>query len=182
MYSRSLNKIEDLTSSISDIPWFKSTGKNMDSLLKKIVKNYCKKIGISEKIKNIRSWEDAIQIINSDKWNRSCWELEEKEKSNLVNILLKNISEKELFNCLNILTIETTKIIEKYSIENLKKNDTKYHYFTKVAAGSAAISCYQAALAIAANKDPNHIFISKFQLFKAGHWPLIVTDNSLNIF
>ena len=109
-------------------------------------------------------------------------ELEEKEKSNLVNILLKNISEKELLNCLNILTIETTKIIEKYSIENLKKNDTKYHYFTKVAAGSAAISCYQAALALAANKDPNHIFISKFQLFKAGHWPLIVTDNSLNIF
>ena len=182
MYSKSLNKIEDLTSSVSVIPWFKSTGKNMDSLLKNVVLNYCKKIGKSEKIKKIQSWENAIQIINSDKWNRDCWEIEEKEKSNLLNILLKNISEKELLNCLNALTIETTKIIEKYSIENLKNNDIKYHYFTKVAAGSAAISCYQAALALAANKGPNHIFISKFQLFKAGHWPLIVTDNSLNIF
>jgi len=182
MYAKSLNKIEHLTSSISDIPWFKSTGKKMDSLIKSIVSNYCKKIGINEKIKIIQSWENAIKIINSDKWNKDCWELEEKEKSNLLNILLKNISEKELLNSLNRLTIETTKIIEKYSIEDLKKNDTKYHYFTKVAAGSAAISCHQAALALAANKESNHIFISKFELFKAGHWPLIVTDNSFNIF
>jgi len=182
MYAKSLNKIEHLTSSISDIPWFKSTGKKMDSLIKSIVSNYCKKIGINEKIKIIQSWENAIKIINSDKWNKDCWELEEKEKSNLLNILLKNISEKELLNSLNRLTIETTKIIEKYSIEDLKKNDTKYHYFTKVAAGSAAISCHQAALALAANKESNHIFISKFKLFKAGHWPLIVTDNSFNIF
>jgi len=182
MYSRSLNKIEHLTSSISDIPWFKSTGKKMDSFIKSIISNYCKKIGIDDKIKNIQSWESAIKIINSDKWDKAYWTLEEKEKSNLLDILLKNISEKELFNSLNRLTIETTKIIEKYSIENLNKNDVKYHYFTKAAAGSAAISCHQAALALAANKESNHIFILKFELFKAGHWPLIVTNNSFNIF
>ena len=89
--------------------------------------------------------------------------------------------EKELFHKLNKLTIETTKIIEKYSIENLKKSDVKYHYYTKVAAGAAAISCYQAALALAANKNSNHIFISKFEIFKAGHWPLIITNNNFNI-
>ena len=182
MYLKSLNKISHLTSSISEIPWFKNAGKEMNSFLKSVMSDYCKKIGVSEEVKIIRNWDEAIKIINSDKWSKVCWEIEEKEKSNLLNSLLKNIPKKKLFNYLNILTIETTKIIEKYSIEGLKKNDIKYHYFTKVAAGAAAISCHQVALALVANQDSNHIFMSKFELFKAGHWPLIVTENNFNIF
>ena len=182
MSLNSLNKIENFIASISDISWFINTGKKIDGALEKAITNYCQEIGINDKVIPIQSWEEAIKVINSDKWNKDCWEIEEREKSNLLEILLKSIPEKELFDKLNKLTIETTKIIEKYSIKNLKKSDIKYHYFTKVAAGAAAISCHQAALAIAANKNSNHIFISKFELFKAGHWPLIITNNNFNIF
>ena len=40
----------------------------------------------------------------------------------------------------------------------------------------------QAALAFASDQNDNHIFISKYHLFKSGHWPLIVKDNVFNIF
>ena len=177
----SLNKIEELANSISEIAWFRNTSKKIGDPLKGIIHNYCKEIGINDNIIALQSWEEAIKVINSDKWNKDYWEIEEREKANLLNILLKSVPEKELFHKLSKLTIETTKIIEKYSIENLKKSDVKYHYYTKVAAGAAAISCYQAALALAANKNSNHIFISKFEIFKAGHWPLIITNNNFNI-
>ena len=178
----SLNRIEDLASSISKIEWFKNTGKTIDDVLKNVIDNYCREIGINDKIITIQNWEEAIKVINSDKWDKDYWEIEEREKSNLLNMLLKNIPKKDLFDKLNKLTIEATKIIEQYSIASLNNNDIKYHYYTKVAAGAAAISCHQAALALAANKDSNHIFISKFELFKAGRWPLIITNNNFNIF
>ena len=178
----SLNKIENLIASISEISWFKNTGKKIDDALKTVIDNYCHEIGINDKIITVQNWEEAIKVISSDKWNKDYWKTEEREKSNLLDILLKDIPEKELFDKLNKLTIESTKIIEQYSIDSLKKSDIKYHYFTKVAAGAAAVSCYQAALALTANKGSNHIFISKFELFKAGRWPLIITNNNFNIF
>ena len=68
------------------------------------------------------------------------------------------------------------------SIKDIHKDNVKYQYYSKVAAGAAAICCYQAALAFASDQNDNHIFISKYHLFKSGHWPLIVKDNVFNIF
>ena len=107
---------------------------------------------------------------------------EENEKTALLNILLESENEKEIFSYLNSLTEETSKITEIYSIKGLNKNNIKYQYYSKVAAGAAALCCYQTALALASNQKPNHIFISKYELFKSGHWPLIITKNYFNIF
>jgi len=110
------------------------------------------------------------------------WEKEEKEKENLLNILLKNKNEKEVLCYLQALTEESTKITDTFSIEGLDKNDVKFQYYSKVAAGSAAISCYQASLALATNQLSSHIFISKYEIFKSGHWPLVIKNNIFNIF
>ena len=182
MSLQSLNKISELSYSIMEIPWFINTGKEIDSLLNIFISNYCMKLNISNEINKVKNWEEAIQIISSNKWNKNTWEIEEKEKTFLLNNLLKKHSEKQLFTSLQKLTEASISIIEKCYIDGLKKNDIKYEYYSKVAAGSAATSCYQAALALAADQDHNHIFISKFKLFKAGYWPLIITDNNFNIF
>jgi hypothetical protein len=100
----------------------------------------------------------------------------------LLNFLLENENEKEIFSFLKSLTEESSKIIETYSVKDINKNNVKYQYYSKVAAGAAAICCYQAALAFASKKDDNHIFISKYHLYKSGHWPLIVKNNVFNIF
>ena len=94
----SLNKIEGLANSISEIAWFRNTSKKIGDPLKGIIHNYCKEIGINDNIIALQSWEEAIKVINSDKWNKDYWEVEEREKANLLNILLKSVPEKELLD------------------------------------------------------------------------------------
>jgi len=178
----SLNKISTITSDIVKIKWFKNVGKEIDSYLSPYVKNYCQQLNIDKNIKQVSSWEEANKIIKDKNWDKIYWEIEEKEKRNLLNIILKDEDEKKVFSYLNSLTEESFKIIEACSIKDLNKNDIKYQYYSKVAAGSAAICCYQAALAIASNQNDNHIFISKYKLFKSGHWPLITKNNIFYIF
>tara|TARA_B110000014_G_C20078298_1_gene563105 strand:+ start:279 stop:827 length:549 start_codon:yes stop_codon:yes gene_type:complete len=178
----SLNKISAVTSNIVKIKWFKNVGKEIDANLYSSIKNYCQELNISSEIKQITTWEKAIKVINSKDWNKACWDIEEKEKESLLNILLENENEKKVFSFLKSLTEESSKIIDTYSIKDLNKNNIKYQYYSKVAAGAAAICCYQAALAFASNQNANHIFITKYELFKSGHWPLIVKNNVFNIF
>ncbi len=82
MSLNSLNKIENFIASISNISWFINTGKKIDGALEKVISNYCQEIGINDKVIPIQSWEEAIKVINSDKWNKDCWEIEEREKTN----------------------------------------------------------------------------------------------------
>ena len=182
MNSISLNKISTLTSDISKIRWFANVGKEINQLLNDNINNYCHTLAPESKVKQVSNWEEAIKIINDKDWNKIAWEKEEKEKENLLNILLKNKSEKEVYSYLQALTEESTKIIDSCSIEDLDKNDVKFQYYSKVAAGSAAICCYQASLALATNQMKSHIFIAKFELFKFGHWPLVIKNNIFNIF
>lgn len=178
----SLNKISSVTANIVKINWFKNVGKEIDTNLYSFIKNYCQELNIHNEIKQVANWEEAIKVINSKDWNKECWEIEEKEKENLLNILLENEDKKKVFSFLKSLTEESSKIIETYSIKDINKDNVKYQYYSKVAAGAAAICCYQAALAFASDQNDNHIFISKYHLFKSGHWPLIVKDNVFNIF
>ena len=182
MSSISLNKISTITSDIIKIQWFKKVGKEIDSSLNAYIKNYCQYLNINKNVTQVNSWEEANKIINDKDWDKSYWEIEEKEKENLLKILLKNENENKVFSYLRSLTEESFKIIEACSIKDLNKNDLKYQYYSRVAAGSAAICCYQAALAFASNQKQNHIFISKYELFKSGHWPLVIKNKIFNIF
>ena len=164
MNSISLNKISTLTSDISKIRWFANVGKGINQFLNNNIKYYCHALDLDSKVKQISNWEEAIKIISDKDWSKVAWEKEEKEKENLLNILLKNKTEKEVFSYLQGLTEESTKIIDSCSIEDLDKNDVKFQYYSKVAAGSAAICCYQASLALATNQMNSHIFIAKFEL------------------
>ena len=177
-----LNKITTLTSNIIKIIWFKNVGKEVDNQISTYIENYCLKLNIDKKINKVKKWDEAINVINDKDWNKICWKLEEKEKANLLSILIENNNETEVLSNLRDLTLESSKIIEYFSIADIKKDDMRYQYYSKVAAGAAAICCYQAALAIATNQENNHIFISKYELFKAGHWPLIIKTNTFNIF
>ncbi len=178
----SLNKISTLTSDICKIKWFANVGKEIDHNLNDNIEHYCQALALDTKTKQVNNWQEAIEIINDKDWNKVAWEKEEKEKENLLNILLKNKNEKEVLCYLQALTEESTKITDALSIEGLDKNDVQFQYYSKVAAGSAAISCYQAALALATNQLSSHIFISKYEIFKSGHWPLVIKNNIFNIF
>ena len=180
--SISLNKISTITSDIGKIQWFKKVGKEIDSSLYSYIKNYCQYLNINKNINQASSWEEANKIINDKNWDKIYWEIVENEKDNLLKILLKNENENKVFFHLKSLTEESFKIIESCSIKDLNKNDLKYQYYSRVAAGSAAICCYQAALAFASNQKQNHIFISKYELFKSGHWPLVIKNKIFNIF
>ena len=182
MNSISLNKISTLTSDISKIQWFSNVGKEINKFINDNINYYCHSLDLDRKVKKVSNWEEAIKIISDKDWNKAIWEKEEKEKENLLNILLKNKNEKEVFSYLQALTEESTKIIDSCSIEHLDKNDVKFQYYSKVAAGSAAICCYQASLALATNQMNSHIFIAKLELFKSGHWPLVIKNNIFNIF
>ena len=80
----SLNKISSVTDNIVKINWFKNVGKEIDSSLYSFIKNYCQELNIHNEIKQVATWEGAIRVINSKDWNKECWEIEEKEKENLL--------------------------------------------------------------------------------------------------
>jgi len=174
-------KTEELTSSISDILWFDKIGDKINNDNKKYISNYINYFDNNLNIHNVKNWKEAIQILNSNDWNKNFWQKEENERINLYNSLIKKYSEKDLSKCLGKLTNESSKIIQKSNFKGLEKNNINYDYYTRVASGSAAISFYQTALAIISN-NYNHFFISKFKLFKLGYWPLVITDNKFNIF
>ena len=52
----------------------------------------------------------------------------------------------------------------------------------RAAAGAATQAAYQAALVIAAAEDEEHPFALKFQLFRAGRWPLGIIGGTFSIF
>ena len=83
----SLNKISILTSNIAKIKWFSKVGKDIDPYISPYIKNYCHKLNIETEIKQVRTWEEAIKVINRKDWNKICWEIEENEKTALLNIL-----------------------------------------------------------------------------------------------
>ena len=174
-------KIEELTASISNIAWFNKIGDKINNNNKKYISNYIKYFDIKIKIHNVKNWNEAIKILNSNSWDKNFWQKEENERNNLYNSLKKTYPEKDLSQHLGKLTYESSKIIEKSNFKGLEKKNTNYDYYTRVAAGSAAICCFQAALAMASNHD-NHFFISKFKLFELGYWPLVIEDNKFNIF
>ena len=174
-------KIEELTASISDITWFNKIGDKINNNNKKYISNYIKYFDINLKIHSVKNWQEAIKILKSNNWNKSFWQKEENERHNLYNSLKKIYPENDLSKHLGKLTYESSKIIEKSNFKGLKKENINYDYYTRVAAGSAAICYFQAALAMALNND-NHFFISKLKLFELGYWPLVIEDNKFNIF
>ena len=54
--------------------------------------------------------------------------------------------------------------------------------FVRAATGAAVQTCHQAALVLAANSAPEHVFSLKYQIFEHGRWPIAITGASLNIF
>jgi len=82
--SISLNKISTITSDIGKIQWFKKVGKEIDSSLYSYIKNYCQYLNINKNINQASSWEEANKIINNKDWDKIYWEIEEKEKENLL--------------------------------------------------------------------------------------------------
>ena len=52
----------------------------------------------------------------------------------------------------------------------------------RAAAGAAAQACYQAALVLAAEGEPDHAFALKFRLFESGRWPLGIVGNTFHLF
>src|SRR6056300_520155 len=113
----SLNKISTLTSDICKIKWFANVGKEIDHNLNDNIEHYCQALALDTKTKQVNNWQEAIEIINDKDWNKVAWEKEEKEKENLLNILLKNKNEKEVLCYLQALTEESTKITDALSIE-----------------------------------------------------------------
>ena len=180
--NNSLKNIETFSSTISNIPWFTKIGEKIKDNHKIFISNYIKFFNKNINTYNVGTWKEAISLLNSEKWNKGLWEKEEKEKINLYNFTFNKYPQENLFKKLNKVTKESSKILENCNFKGLNNNDLNYEYYSKVAAGSAALACYQMALAIAANKNDQHIFVSKFELFRLGYWPLIITDNTFNIF
>ena len=58
-------------------------------------------------------------------------------------------------------------LLGKVILRKLNIKDENYGYYSRVAIGSAASCCHQAALALIANQK-NHFFTIKFEIFKFG--------------
>lgn len=174
-------KLNNFTDIINETKWFSNIGKDFNKKEKDIVLSYTHIFNKTLKIHKIENWEKAIKLLNSNSWNKNYWNKEEHERKQLYNLLKTNYSETNLSKYLGKFTNDISNIIGKSNFKNLKIDEKKYDYYSRVAIGSAASCCNQAALAIISNRD-DHVFIKKFKLFEFGFWPLIISNNVFNIF
>ena len=174
-------KLNELTKIINETKWFSNVGndfsKNQNQLILKYAMFFDKRI----EIRKIENWKEAIKLLNSDSWSKKFWNKEEDERIKLYSTITKKYSDIILSKHLGKFTNDLSNIIGKSNFKKLNIKDENYGYYSRVAIGSAASCCHQAALALIANQK-NHFFTIKFEIFKFGFWPLIISNDELNIF
>ena len=75
-----------------------------------------------------------------------------------------------------------SELVVEAALRAAARSGTTDEGLVRAAAGAAAQACYQAALVLAAEGEPEHAFALKFRLFESGRWPLGIVRNTFHLF
>lgn len=170
-------------SMIENTKWFHHIGEELEQDLIKDARGYLETLGFPEGYPaNVPDWQDAIACIETNDWNSPAWEAEEQLGASLINEALEFIEEDVLEVALTNVSSKAVDHITAAVESASMRWGIDDEELLRAAIGGAVQSCYQAALVIAAGEEETHPFALKFRIYEAGHWPLGVAGNTLNIF
>ena len=178
----SICKIESIIKSIDQISWFKNLGKKIEEKEMEDILTYIASFDKKINYKKVNNWNKVKRVIVNPDFNITWNNLELQYQVQLYAKALKYNEEKQLLSslkCLNETTIHPIYAAASTAANSFKVFDIA---LARCAAGAASLSCYQAAIAIAAKCEPQHPFLAKYRLFSRGRWPLSIVKSHFYIF
>jgi len=175
--------LRDFASGLARVAWFKRVGEPPDREEMRLALAYCDALGFPHAhIAAVGDWQAALDCAENLDWDAPAWEAEEQLRATLYGVLLEQVREEALTVALTRVAAEAGHALKDRMAEVAALWDIADRPALDVAAGAAAQSAHQLALAHAAKADADHPFRHKFDLFGRGRWPIGIVGSSFNLF
>jgi len=179
-----LAPLDDLRTRVRLASWFAAVGETLTAAERWDARAWLAGMGFaSAGVEPVADWGRAADVAKSPAWSREWWDAEEKQRAALLARAAATIPEHELMAALSRVMELAASVTHGAAAIAAARAGVADQALSRVAAGAAAQSAYQAALAaIAHDGADEHPFSIKFRLFEAGRWPLGVSDGAFHLF
>lgn len=170
---------EDLVAEISSVEWFENVGSAVPDRIRFLVDKYLAGLGCTtdsiRMVRDVRQLEDCIKNNFDPTWMAA--------ESTAFNNLLDQFDQSKYDETFNV---EVQQVISNLSSRILMLADNRLtgsnRYLARVAAGSAAETCFRYVLESTVDNRKSKTFTSKFEMFQMGRWPLCLSNGSYLIY
>ena len=174
--------IGDVVAEIAQGAWFAACGDELTESERSDARLLAGGLGFAgTAVASVADWRDAARVTQRPDWSRAWWEAESAAEARLKSELFARYGEASALEQLSRVTLAAAALNGAAAIA-LARANLADEALARVAAGAAAQSCHQAALAHASDAGAVHPFAVKFRLFAGGRWPLGVVGGSLFVF
>jgi hypothetical protein len=177
-----LKVIRAFAATVGQASWFAACGEALTAGERDDAAAYLAALGIpGTPIAGVASWPEAAAISRRPDWSRAWWEKESQAQQELQRSAEHRFGAATLLAALTAVT-EAAEPLHGAAALAMSRAGIADAALARVAAGSAAQACHQAALALAADAGAEHVFAVKYRLFAGGRWPLGVVGDRFFVF
>lgn len=177
-----LAAIRDFAAAIPHGAWFAACGEALAESERMEARAYLAALGLAGvAVASVATWPEAAAVTQRPDWNRAWWEAEAQAQAALQQQAGARFGSSALLEALSSVT-EAADALHGAAALAASRAGGADPALSRVAAGSAAQACHQAALALAAEAGPEHLFAVKYRLFAAGRWPLGIVGGTFFVF
>jgi hypothetical protein len=178
-----LSGLRRLRTVIEHADWFHHLGQPLGGITTGIAEDYVNMLGFPGTwVAAVPDWEHAAIAAENPEINSDSWEAEEQLRVHLTSEATVIFGEQELHDALEAITTTAGPVIFDAAANAAGMWGVSDDALVEACAGAALQACYNAALVIIAEEEETHPCALKFALFEAGHWPIGIAGQSLNIF
>jgi hypothetical protein len=162
--------------------WFAACGEALTSSERADATAYLAALGMPDiAIAGVTGWIEAAATTQDPAWSRAWWDAEAHAQAALQRRAAARFGADRLLAALTVVT-EAAASLGGAAALAMSRAGIAEPTLMRVAAGAAAQACHQAALALAADAGPDHLFAVKYRLFAAGRWPLGIVGDRFFVF
>jgi hypothetical protein len=132
-------------------------------------------------IESVAGWSHAAAIAQRADWSQDWWHADDAAAKALHQSASRLLGETPLLVSLSAVTLAAAKLHGNAS-RALSSAGLDDPTLARVAAGAAALACYQMGLAIAAQGGAEHPLALKYRLYAGGRWLLGVMGDHCYLF
>ncbi len=177
-----MKRLLQLEKVLPKIGWFEAAGQSLTEDDKTNVHNYLGSLEVKHRhINRVKDWQTARKVASRNDWAPAWWKTETRLGSTLT-AESKTVLGDSLFHAR--MTQIASKVFDPVPHAVSKKLlslKIKDETIIKSATGAATEAVHQAALGTIKVSNNNNPFLYKFQIFRAGHWPLGVYNDTFFI-
>ena len=164
--------------------WFANLGLPLSAADLRHARAYLTALGYGSdiRIEPVAGWREAEQIIRDPNWDRTWWQHEERERQCLMEHARALLGASVLLEQLSAATELADDALHAAAAAAAGRGGDADAALIRAAAGAAAMTLHEAALARLARSGPIHMFMRKYRIIESGRWPLGVLRGVFHLF